>query len=538
MNTQCWHFKAEHFLFLSSSSSASNVQKPGHRHLFPLHASRLHFISFLVTVSEPIFKAGANLSIYLHRRAKQPGIMSQDSYTILTSARYQGNASQAEETQSSSANTRFQTTIMETSQDQVNAESSETPMRRSSSTKSSKRIFSFPSRVSTPKSFSSRGSGICLTPDDIESINGKLAQARREGEMPTTTISPIHTDAILEDYGYLLRLREARGDVSQPPSPAYNELRVDVAKKIKDRDSSFDDEEAKREAVRRVENFVENIKNVEKKRLFCDVNSPKTPSTKSSVDVESFSEELLSIVEHAADQTLVDATKPLLKTLGKQNKAYSHHVEHLVSAMGTQQDLQTHLHSTMQTQQRIHERIHLTLETQQDLQERLHHSVTNQQHLQDHFVTSQQHLQDHFVNSQQHLQSSMTGNLQSVEHHLDSINNLASTLNALMVPQAQATQASTENLTLITGIVAHLSQQLNTLPVLIQQTVHNAVRQEVYAAVHQVMQAQQEAMLSLLEERRTRPETPKSTQCSTSSSTSRRSRCITRVKSLFRQRVC
>jgi hypothetical protein len=429
----------------------------------------------------------------------------------------------------------------------------ETPVRRSSSNESFIRVHPIPSRVSTPRSFSSRGSGICLTPDAIESINDKLAQARREGEIPTTTSSPLHTDVILEDYGYLIRLREARGDPSQPPPSAYTELLVDVAKKIKDRDSSFDEEELRRETVRRVESFVENVKHVENKRLFCDVNTPKTPktpsTTKSLVDVETFSEEVLSIVGHAADQTLVDAAKPLLKTLGKQNKAYSHHVtaqkdlqEHLVSAMGAQQGLQEHLRSTMHTQQEIHERIHLTLETQQDLQEHLHHSVTNQQHLQDHYVSTQKHLQDHFVTSQKDLQDHFVTNQQhlqsSMGHQLDSINNLASTLSALMIPQAQATQASTENLTLVTGIVALLGQQVNTLPNIIQQTVHNTVQQEVCAAVQHVMQAQQEAMLSLLEERRKRPETPRSMQCSTDSGLSRRSRCVSRVRSLFRQKAC
>lgn len=328
-------------------------------------------------------------------------------------------------------------------------------------------------------------------------MNEMLAQARRDGEMPTTTRSPMDVDAVVEDYGYFTRLRETRGDESDTASQDYNTLRVEIARKIKDRDTRLDEEETKREVSRRVDDF---LRSVEKEKVyFTDANAPKTPKTPSGyssfVNVEELSEELLTIVEQAADQTLVDAAEPLLKSLGLHLEAQKGH-------QANQEYLQAHLHQSV--------------ETQQHLQAHLHYSTTSQQHL-------QQHLQQHFC------QSALT-----MEGHLNSMQSLASTLDSLMEPQARAVDATTDNLTLLTAIVTHLSQQARTLPPLIHQTVHNVVQQEVQAAIQQVMEAQQVAMLSLLEDGRTRSGSMDSTSSSEDSSRTKRVSYRSRMKGFLK----
>src|SRR5690606_7159224 len=86
--------------------------------------------------------------------------------------------------------------------------------------------------------------------------------------------------------------------------------------------------ESRKEAARRVNNY---LRSIEQERFFFDAaTGPKSPHSKSSeaslVDVEALGEELLSIVEQAADQTLVDATEPLrsdLRCFKGHNDAYS-----------------------------------------------------------------------------------------------------------------------------------------------------------------------------------------------------------------------
>ncbi|CAG9979474.1 unnamed protein product [Clonostachys byssicola] len=262
---------------------------------------------------------------------------------------------------------------------------------------------------------------ISYTHSDIETMNHVLFQARQSGELPSTTSSPMDAQAVIQDYGYLTRLREARGDARHPPPTTYTELRVEVARRIKDRDSFHNDEESRQEAIRRVHHYL-NTLGTEKRFFDANSNTAERPSSARS-DIESFGESILSIVEQAADQTMVDAAEPLRFNV-QQLKTHNSELDNL---------LKTH--------------------------------------------TSEY---DKLLNHQQ---------------------DLVRALSAMINPQAKAIQTSGENLALLTGIVTHLSQFSMNLPYVVDQAVQRAVHQQTEAAIQQVLQAQQEAVLSLLQRR-------------------------------------
>jgi hypothetical protein len=149
---------------------------------------------------------------------------------------------------------------------------------------------------------------------ELRMMDTELFRARHNGELPRTTSSPTDTRTTIEDYGYLTQLREARGDVSGPATESYNQLRVEIARRIHERDSYSDEEEVKKEATRRVTHYLRSVQ--QEQALFDMVSSNAfsetlTPPESPHFDVETFGQELLSVVEQAADQTIINATEPM-----------------------------------------------------------------------------------------------------------------------------------------------------------------------------------------------------------------------------------
>lgn len=275
--------------------------------------------------------------------------------------------------------------------------------------------------ISPSSSAGSLKTEISYTHSDIETMNHVLFQARQNGELPSTTSSPMDAQAVIQDYGYLTRLREARGDATLPAPTTYTELCVEVARRIKDRDSFHDDEESRQEAIRRVHHYL-NTLGTEKRFFDANSNTTERPSSARS-DIESFGESILSIVGQAADQTMIDAAEPLRFNV---------------------QQLRTH-------------------NSEYDNLLKMHTSEY-----------------DKLLNHQQ---------------------DLVRALSAMINPQSKAIQTSGENLALLTGIVTHLSQFAINLPYVVDQAVQRAVHEQTETAIQQVLQAQQEAVLSLLQRR-------------------------------------
>ncbi|CAH0019693.1 unnamed protein product [Clonostachys rhizophaga] len=303
---------------------------------------------------------------------------------------------------------------------------------RSSASSRTLNANSAPYCISPSSSERSLKTEISYTHSDIETMNHVLFQARQNGELPSTTSSPMDAQAVIQDYGYLTRLREARGDATLPAPTTYTELCVEVARRIKDRDSFHDDEENHQEAVRRVHHYL-NTLGTEKRFFDANSNTAERPSSARS-DIESFGESILSIVGQAADQTMVDAAEPLRFNV-QQLRTHNSEYDRLIKTQSSEYDrlLKTH--------------------------------------------TSEY---DKLLNHQQ---------------------DLVRALSAMINPQSKAIQTSGENLALLTGIVTHLSHFAMNLPYVVEQAVQRAVHEQTETAIQQVLQAQQEAVLSLLQRR-------------------------------------
>ena len=288
--------------------------------------------------------------------------------------------------------------------------------------------------------------------------------------------------SVLQDFGFLTRLREARGDPSAPAPERYTHLLVEVTRRTQERDSALDEAETRREAARRVNNY---LRSIEQERYFYDAataaTSPKSSSSASSsahspVDAETFSEEVLSIVENVADQTLSDAAEPLRQ----EAKRLKSHV--LVHARNNEiQDNQNGVHGWhnevfSQYIDSFAHQLSLQITHQNGTNESLSYETQVLGH------------QNHTFNQQLGSQLEL---LQRQEQTVES-------LQKMRASESEMVHTSSENLAILSGIISQMSQLAMNLPQAIEEVVSNAVQRHVQVGLHDVMQAQQQAMLSLV----------------------------------------
>ncbi|KAI6779839.1 uncharacterized protein J7T54_003763 [Emericellopsis cladophorae] len=279
-------------------------------------------------------------------------------------------------------------------------------------------------------------------------MDNELVRARQNGEMPRTSASPLDKQAMIEDYGYLTQLREIRGDVTAPAPDTYKTLKVEIARRIQERDSTSNDEGMRQEAARRINSY---LKSIEKERDFFDAataSTPRTPSasgsqcsrscnsTRSSqVDGETIGEEIFSIVGEVADQTIHDATEPLKRQVQQLQQL-------AVALYGRNDTYGTH-NDTLGT----------------------HSNAIG-------------------VHTDQY----------STQNDIHSFHNLH---------LGQLVGASSQNLALLEGIVTQISDLAMNLPTAIDQVVSQGVshhvNQHVEVALDKVMNAQQQAMMALVD---------------------------------------
>jgi hypothetical protein len=392
---------------------------------------------------------------------------------------------------------------------------------------------SIPSSVTSPKSSrfptpsssrpsSSEGSSSRFPLHEITQMNKELVDARQKGEMPRTKASPLDEDALTEDYASLLQLREVRGDMRHPPTEEYTKARVDIARRIKERDDRSDKESQDREAQRRIHDYLYSAKKED--FILSESNSPRTPPN-SAVFPPDSAERLVERLSKTVNQAsqYFDATEPFLDTLDHYDNSFAEHshdmravhkgMKAVYNGMNTVNSDMNEVYNNMNAVQ------HDMKEAQNQLQENLYHTAANQCY--------QQYLQQHF-------HQAMSNQQNVLNYHLGSAYALTSQLNSLMEPQATAMQASTENLALMAGITTQLSEQLRVMPSVLHQTVQQTVQEEVRAATRHIMEAQQEAMLSLLGPRPPQQSPPK-TQIGCDS---KRSLLVSKVKGLFQAQAC
>ena len=357
-------------------------------------------------------------------------------------------------------------------------------------------------------------SDVSLSASDIRSMAHELSEARQSNEIPRTSSSPLDAQVTVEDYGFLIRLREQRGNHSTPVTDAYKQLLVEFARRIKERDFVLDEKAVKAEAARRVSNYISNL---EHERFVYDTatSSPSSPpasvngSLSSRIDAETFSEEVLSIIEQVADQTLLDATEPLrhhekvMKILEKCLREDSFDLKSRIKSLnstGSLYDALLKKYETQQQRQNIAFQLHEA--SLRDVSGHLRNVSDTLSDCGSFYSTQNGRLQIHTETFSQRLMvhNQLLDNQQDLNTHLlDQYRGVVSSLQTLMQSQGQSTVVSAHNLSTVASIVNQLSSITMNLPRVMDQSVQQSVSDHVQCSMQRIMHAQQQAMLSLSE---------------------------------------
>lgn len=126
-----------------------------------------------------------------------------------------------------------------------------------------------------------------------------VAQARNAGELPPTTSSSNDSEATVHDYTLLAQLRLARGDPALPPPEEYTSLRVEAARRIRERDAQLGDRECRQAATERLDRY---LRVVEQERRYYDLASKIAQRGRAEfqrMDTEGTTEEIVGPVERS-----------------------------------------------------------------------------------------------------------------------------------------------------------------------------------------------------------------------------------------------
>ncbi|KAH8706650.1 hypothetical protein BGZ61DRAFT_517264 [Ilyonectria robusta] len=286
--------------------------------------------------------------------------------------------------------------------------------------------------------------GTAYPVSQIRVMATELECARDNGEFPSTTASAMDTQAVIEDYGRLMRLRQSRGNQSLPAPESYKQLRVEIARRIKDRDASQEDTKTDAEAARRVSSYLRSVQ--QEQRYFDAANTMlqrRGVSNPTQLDLDNVSEELCSIVEQTIEQTISDATGPLRLNVGNLHNENADFRDQN-NALGRQIDM--------------------------------HYRVLEQQ------TRTNSALLSMFEPQSKNI-TLTTENIQASERQL-----------AIATKNSQAME---EQLTVAAGLTNVLSQVVMNLPGAINQVVYTAVQHQTQDSFKDILEAQQKVILDL-----------------------------------------
>lgn len=196
--------------------------------------------------------------------------------------------------------------------------------------------------------------------DQLQMMASQLTEARRNGEFPTTKASPMDVDATIEDYQALTRLRQLRGNPMCPAPEAYNHLRIEITRRIRERDVLSGEDETEGAAARRVDTYLQAVQH--ENRYFAAANKPMPQRrgqaankgnngyngqiTKSNANGSD--EKMRSMVEQTIEQGIADATGPLRMNVGKLD-TQANTLRRQSDTMGQQIEMQQQTVSALQT---------------------------------------------------------------------------------------------------------------------------------------------------------------------------------------------
>ncbi|KAH7157058.1 hypothetical protein EDB81DRAFT_757451 [Dactylonectria macrodidyma] len=300
--------------------------------------------------------------------------------------------------------------------------------------------------------------GITYPVSQIRAMAIQLAQARDNGELPYTTTPCMDSKAVVEDYESLMLLRNTRGDISEPTPTAYNQLRVEVARRIFDRDASIDEGQDFAEATRRVDSYLRSVQ--QETRHFhatSDTSRQRSISEPAQLDLENVSDDFYSIVEQTIEQTLSDATGPLRLNVGnlhKENATFSNQN----SSLARQIDM--------------------------------HYRVLEQQTKTNAALLS---MFDPQSKNMQAASEQLTATTEQLTKATENVKVTGGYLNKA----TKIVHATDEQLTIATDLTSLLSQVVMNLPVAINEVVNAAVQQQTQDSFKDILEAQQKVILDL-----------------------------------------
>ncbi|KAI8242469.1 hypothetical protein K4K53_003790 [Colletotrichum sp. SAR 10_77] len=147
------------------------------------------------------------------------------------------------------------------------------------------------------------------TTGQIQAMRDELTQARKREEFPNTTSNTQDPKTIVEDYQCLMRLRDVRGDPSiYPPPKKYNQLKIEIARRIKTRDEAEGGSIKLEEMDNRVQSWMGSInKEARMLEITQAALQRKGISNPTQADLDAIAEEFMQI----AERTLLDVANPL-----------------------------------------------------------------------------------------------------------------------------------------------------------------------------------------------------------------------------------
>ncbi|RSL55990.1 hypothetical protein CEP54_009090 [Fusarium duplospermum] len=197
--------------------------------------------------------------------------------------------------------------------------------------------------------------------DQLQMMASQLAEARRNGEFPTTKASPMDVDATIEDYQALTRLRQLRGNPMCPAPEAYNHLRIEITRHIRERDALSGEDQTEGAAARRVDTYLQAVQH--ENRYFAAANKsmpqerrgPNAHKANNNFNgnnakgnANGSDEKMRSMVEQTIEQGIADATGPLRMNVGKLD-AQANTLRRQSDTMSQQIEMQQQTVSALQT---------------------------------------------------------------------------------------------------------------------------------------------------------------------------------------------
>ncbi|KAF7542859.1 hypothetical protein G7Z17_g11214 [Cylindrodendrum hubeiense] len=335
--------------------------------------------------------------------------------------------------------------------------------------------------------------GITHPISQVRTMATALEHARNNREFPSTTTSSMDTQAVIEDYERLMRLRQARGDLSLPAPEAYNLLRVEIARQIIDRDASIEESESNTEATRRVNSY---LRSVEQERRYFDAANTilqrRGVSSPTQLDLDNVGEELCSIIEQTIEQSISDATGPLRLNVNSLHNETTDFKEQN-DALGRQIDMHYHV-------------LEQQTSTNTALLSMFEPQSKNIQATADQLVTTTKNLQAtevQLVATTKNLQATeeqltlATGNTQTMDDQLTLATGNIQAMDRQLTLAANNVHATECQLSMAADFTNLLSQVVVNLPGAINQVVYTAVQQQTQDTYRNILEAQQKVILDL-----------------------------------------